>query len=404
MGRTISLVNARRIALAAQGFGRARSSARSNWRGIRHAIQRMGLLQIDSISVLVRSHYLPAFSRVGTYEIAKLDTKAFHPVRRELFEYWGHEASLLPFHMHPLLRWRMTRAERLEGVYTEIAKFVGERRSYVATVLAEVEQRGPLSARELSNPGRGRGSGLWEWNDNKTALEYLFWCGRVTTVTRRRFERVYDLTERILPSAVIELPTPFEADAQRELIRIAGCALGIGTESDLRDYFRLPAVDAKRCVAELVESGDLLEVQVEGWRQRAYLDPNARIPRHIQGAALLSPFDPLIWERARTERLFNFRYRLEIYTPAPKRQYGYYVLPFLLDERLVARVDLKADRPTGSLCVLAAYGEAGEDRDGVAEALARELHMLAAWLGLERVVLGRRGNLAQALRAQTTLK
>ncbi len=389
---------ARRIVLAAQGFGQRRGPGRADWRRVRRAIERMGLLQIDSVSVLVRSHYLPAFSRVGAYDRAKLDTKAFDPRRRELFEYWGHEASLLPLAAHPLLRWRMARAERLEGIYSGTARFVRERRDYIAAVLAEVERRGPVRARDF-NDGRRRG-GMWERHDGKVALEYLFWSGRVTAVTRRGFERIYDLTERVLPADIVALPTPPEADAQRALVRIAGRALGIATEADLRDYFRLATADAKRCVAELVEAGDLRPVRVEGWRQPAYLDAGARLPRRVGGSALLSPFDPLIWERARTERLFGFRYRLEIYTPAPKRRHGYYVLPFLLDERLVARVDLKSDRAASTLRVLAAHGEAGTDPDGVAAALADELRRLAAWLGLDRVTIGRRGDLATVLRRQ----
>ena len=389
---------ARRIALAAQGFGDRRPGDRANWTRVRRAIERMGLLQIDSVSALVRSHYLPAFSRIGPYDRAKLDAKAFDPRHRDFFEYWGHEASLLPLAMHPLLRWRMAQTERLEGISGGLARFVRERREYIATVLSEVRERGPLSSRDFNDPSHRRE--MWEWHDGKIALEYLFGCGHVTVLTRRGFERIYDLTERVLPPDVIALPTPPEADAQRQLVRIATRALGIATEADLRDYFRLPTADAKRCVAELVEAGDLRPVRVEGWRQPAYLDPGARLPRRIRGSALLSPFDPLIWERARTERLFGFRYRLEIYTPAPKRRHGYYVLPFLLDERLVARVDLKSDRPAATLRVLAAHGEPGTNHGDVAAALADELHRLTSWLGLDRVTVGRRGDLATALRRQ----
>ncbi|MDH3691306.1 MAG: winged helix DNA-binding domain-containing protein, partial [Gammaproteobacteria bacterium] len=335
------------------------------------------------------------------YDMAKLDAKTFQPRHRELFEYWGHEASLLPFRMHPLFRWRMARAERLEGVYREIAKLVQERRSFVDDVLMQIAQRGPLSARDL-NSGSG-GGGYWEWHDDKTALEYLFWAGHVTAVTRRGFERVYDLSERVLPGEVIGLPTPTEEDAQRELIRISSRALGVATESDLRDYFRLRAADAKSRVTELTESGDLLPVRVEGWRQQAYLNPDAHMPRHVRGSALLSPFDPLIWERARTERLFNFRYRLEIYTPKSKRQYGYYVLPFLHDEQLAARVDLKADRAGSILLVLAAYGESEIEDQPVVAALACELQRLACWLGLEHIAIHRRDNLGNLLNQRISM-
>jgi uncharacterized protein YcaQ len=362
----------------------------------------MGLLQIDSISAVVRSHYLPAFSRLGPYDRARLDTKAFDPRRRELFEYWGHEASLLPLDLQPLLRWRMARAERLDGLYSGIADFVRRKRTYVDEVLEELGRRGPSSARDFNE--RGAGQGMWDWHDGKAALEYLFWCGRVTAVTRQGFERIYDLTERALPAAVLERPTPPEDEAQRALLLIAARALGVATEADLRDYFRLSAADAKGRVAELVEAEALVPVQVESWRQPAFLDPDARMPRRVRGAALVSPFDPLVWERARAERLFGFRYRIEIYTPAPKRQYGYYVLPFLLDERLVARVDLKSDRTAGALRVLAAHGEDGIQAGRVAEALAGELRRMTDWLGLEAVAVEQRGDLAGVLgRAVPTL-
>ena len=396
----ISLAQARRITLAAQGFGQPQSQTRATWPRVRKAIERMGLLQIDSINVLVRSHYLPAFSRVGAYNIATFDTKAFDPHRRELFEYWGHEASLLPFALHPLLRWRMARAKELKGVYGHVVRAVRGQRRYIDSVLDEIRERGPLSARELSN--RGRSGGSWRWGDGKTALEYLFWSGQITAYTRRRFERVYDLTERVLPPDIIALPTPTESEAQRELVRRAARALGVATEADLRDYFRLPTTNTKRCITELVENGDLLLVQVDDWRGRAYLDPHARIPRRVSGSALLSPFDPLIWGRSRTERLFGFRYRLEIYTPAEKRKHGYYVLPFLLNERLVARVDLKVDRSSQTLCVLAVHGEAGIDKEHVVQALAQELYRLTAWLSLKNITLTRRGNLARRLRAPLT--
>lgn len=398
----LSLAQARRIALAAQGFGRRLANGqvdgeRAGWRRMRGAIEQMGLLQIDSVNVLARSHYLPVFSRVGAYDQARLDLKTFHPRRRALFEYWAHEASLLPMATQPLLRWRMERAAKGQGIYKGYVTFARERKAYIREVLAEIADRGALAARELSDPGT-RSKAMWARNKGKTALEFLFWSGRVTAATRRNFERVYDLTERVIPADILALPTPAEEDAQRELLRIAARAHGVATESDLRDYFRLPTTACKRHLEELVEAGDLLPAQVEGWRQTAYLAPDAKLPRWVRGAALLSPFDPLIWERARTERLFGFRYRIEIYTPAPKRKHGYYVLPFLLDERLVARVDLKADRATATLRAKAIHGEPEIDEDEVAAALAPELRRMADWLGLDRVSIGRRGDLSPALR------
>lgn len=388
---------ARRIALHAQGFGMPRDGAADDAAGILRAVERMGLLQIDSVNVLVRAHYLPIFSRHGGYDSAVLDRHAFDPVQRTLFEYWAHEASLLPLETYPLLRWRMARAERLEGVSREGRKFVRARRRLIDDVLAELMARGPLSAREIGGERRAKKGGWWNRHDGKIALEHLFHIGRVGAATRRGFERVYDVIERVMPAAILARPVPDEAEAQRALLRIAARAFGVATEADLRDYFRLPVAAARLRIREMVEAGELLPAQVEGWRHAAYLDPSAEPARPSESAALISPFDPLIWYRDRTERLFDFRYRIEIYTPAPKRRFGYYVLPFLLGERLVARVDLKADRARGTLLVPAAHGETGIEPGHAVEPLARELHTLARWLGLSRVVVGRRGDLAKPL-------
>lgn len=396
--QSLTLSQARRIALAAQGFGQRKHDGVSNWRRVRSAIDRMGLLQMDSISVTVRSHYLPAFSRVGPYDMDRLNEKSFHPRKRELFEYWAHEASLLPMEMHPLLRWRMRRAERFEGIWKGIAELCTERPEYVESVFNQIRERGPLSSREF-NAG-GKSGGMWNWHEGKTALEYLFWTGQITAHSRQGFERYYDLTERVIPESVLALPTPAEEDAMRELLRISARALGIATEADLRDYFRLPASDAKRRVAELVEMGDLEPVSVQGWSQTAYLTPDAKLPRWIRGATLLTPFDPLVWERNRTERLFGFKYRIEIYTPAHKRQYGYYVLPFLHDDKLVARVDLKADRSSSILRVIGAFGETETDVPSVAHELHKELERYARWLGLNRIVISDNGDLALPLIAE----
>ncbi len=391
----INQKQARRIALSAQGFGKRKTAGEPGWRQVRPVIGRMGLLQIDSVNVLLRSHYMPAYSRAGGYDRAMLDEKAFHPTRRRLFEYWAHEASLLPLEIQPLLRWRMAQAERGEGIYKGLAKFARERRDFVEAALRQIANEGPLTARALNNSGKRRGP-WWGRSDGKIALEYLFWCGRVTTATRRGFERVYDLTERVIPAEILARPTPSEGEAQRALMLAAAKCHGIATETDLRDYYRLPAKAARACLEALVESGDLVTCAVEGWRKPGFLHQSARA-RRISGRALLTPFDPLIWERSRAERLFGFRYRIEIYTPAPKRLFGYYVLPFLLDEGLVARVDLKADRQTSTLQVLSSHGEAGIDQGRVAEQLHRELQDLARWLGLDHMKIHRRGELARAL-------
>ena len=391
MVETLSLPAARRIALAAQGFGMARPARALDWGDVRRVLDRIGLLQIDSVNVLARAHYLPLFSRLGPYPRTLLEDAAWGRPRR-LFEYWAHEASLLPLELQPLLRWRMARAERGEGTWGGLKPYAGPRRAEAEAILAQIADRGPLAVSELEGP-RGAG-GWWGWSDTKRATEWLFWAGKVTTKTRRgSFERVYDLPERVLPAGVLNAPTPTEADAHRALLAIAGRALGIATTGDLRDYFRLGPDDAKPRIAELVEMGELLPVQVEGWSQPAYLHPGARRPRRISARALLAPFDPLIWERSRTERLFGLRYRIEIYTPADKRTHGYYVLPFLLGDRLVARVDLKADRKREVLMVQSAHLEDGAPAD-TAEHLAAELADMARWLDLGRVESANSGWLA----------
>jgi uncharacterized protein YcaQ len=383
MTERVSLAVARRIALAAQGFGRRRPETATG-RHLGRTVARLGLHQIDSVNVLVRAHYLPAFSRIGVYDRTLVDRAAWGPRReRRLFEYWAHEASLLPLSLHPLLRWRMAQAERGEIGWGSLRAYAGERRGEAEAVLERIRGEGPLAASDFED-GKGKG-GWWEWGDSKRALEWLFWAGLVTTSTRRSsFERVYDLTERVIPAAILALPTPAPADAQRALVDQAAAALGIATETDLRDYFRLKPEPARRAVAELVEEGVLLPAQVEGWTRPAYLHRDARRPRRISGQALLAPFDPLVWERSRTERLFGFRYRIGIYTPAEKRTHGYYVLPFLLDERLVARVDLKADRKESRLLVQQTTLEPGAPADA-SERLGKELALVARWLGLEAV-------------------
>ena len=394
---SLSLAQARRIALAAQGFGEPRAQAEAGKRHLRRAIEHLGVLQIDSVNVLARAHTLPPFSRLGRYRVQDLDALAYGGRRRALFEYWGHEASLLPVALQPLLRWRMARAARGVGIYGAIARFGRERRALIEEVRREIADRGALSASELSHEHKGEG-GWWGWSDGKRALEWLFWAGEITTAKRRgTFERVYDLTARVLPQSVIEAPTPSEPDAQRQLVRIAARALGVATERCLRDYYRLGPADGKARVAELVEAGELTQVSVEGWGAAAYLHRDARLPRRMQAQALLAPFDPLIWQRERAEALFGARIRIEIYTPREKREFGYYVLPLLLGDRIVARVDLKADRAASTLRVQAAHAEPDASRPALIDPLAAELRLMATWLGLARIRVERRGDIAHGL-------
>ncbi|HTU11858.1 MAG TPA: crosslink repair DNA glycosylase YcaQ family protein [Allosphingosinicella sp.] len=377
---TLSLKAARRIALAAQGLGVPRPATVTRGH-LARTVDRLGLHQIDSVNVLARAHYLPAFSRLGAYDRGLIDEAAWgRGSRRRLFEYWAHEASLLPLDLHPLLRWRMEQAARGERGWKSLRAFAHQRRPEAEAILKRIAAEGPLGASDFDH-GKSR-SGWWEWGDTKQALEFLFWSGRITTATRRgSFERVYDLAERVIPPAILALPSPAPHDAHKALVERAARAMGVATAADLRDYFRLDLEDNRRAVASLVEDGRLLPVAVEGWRQPAFLHPEARHPRRIGGHALLVPFDPLIWERARTERLFGFRYRIEIYTPAHKRLHGYYVLPFLMDGALVARVDLKSDRQAGRLLVQKVSYEDGAPPE-TAERLSAELALMAEWLGL----------------------
>ena len=395
---SLSLAQARRIAIAAQGFGAPRSQEVASKRQLRRVIEHLGVLQIDSVNVLARAHTLPPFSRLGRYTSDDLSALAYGGRKRALFEYWGHVASLLPIGSQPLFRWRMARASRGIGIYGALARFGRERHALIDEVRREIADRGALAAGELSHQHKGEG-GWWGWSDGKRALEWLFWAGEITTATRRgTFERVYDLTERVLPRTVLEAPTPTEPDAQRELMRIAARALGVATERCLRDYFRLGPAEGKARVDELVEAGELIPVAVETWDRPAYLHRDARWPRRMEGRALVAPFDPLIWQRERAEALFGARIRIEIYTPKrAKRSFGYYVLPLLLGDRIVARVDLKADRAASTLRVQTAHAEPGATAGEVIEPLAAELRLMADWLGLERIRVERRGDLAKPL-------
>lgn len=370
---------ARRIALGAQGFGQKRSGAAGRHH-LRQLLNRLHLHQIDSVNVLSRAHYLPAFSRLGRYDRIAMDALAWgKPRERKLFEYWAHEASLLPFEFHPLLRWRMAQADRGEAGWTGMRVYATERRNEAMALLDRIRIDGPMAVSDFeSHKGQ---TGWWEWSDTKRALEWLFWAGHITTASRRgNFERVYDLTERVIPAAILNKQTPSDADAHRALIQCAAQAHGIATSGELRDYFRQSPRDAMPAIHSLAEEGILVPVHVPGWRH-AWLHRDARRPRRVDAQALLVPFDPLIWERDRTERLFGFRYRIEIYIPAEKREYGYYVLPFLLGDSLVARVDLKADRKAGRLIVQSMHFEAGAPSDS-RDALEEELSRMAQWLDL----------------------
>jgi uncharacterized protein YcaQ len=399
---SLSLPQARRVALAAQGFTDPAPGGAHTVRHLRRVLRRVNLLQMDSVNVLQRAHYLPLYSRLGPYPTALLDRAAY--VRpRGLFEYWGHEASLIPVELQPLLRWRMAAAH--DSAWGGMRRIAVEQPELVAWVLDEVRQRGPITAAEIEHDApRPTGHWGWNWSEVKRALEWLFWTGEVVAAERTTsFARRYDLPERVLPAAVLATPTPAPADAWRALVELSARALGVAAEPELRDYFRLPLAGARQAVAELVEAGVLRPVTVAGWRHPAYLHREAKLPRRVDAATLISPFDPLIWERARTERLFDLSYRIEIYVPAAQRTFGYYVLPFLLGDRFAARVDLKADRKAGVLQVPAAWLEPTAEPGETAAALAVELRRMAGWLGLGAVAAPERGDLAGSLAAELAL-
>lgn len=393
---------ARRAVLAAQGFADARPSGTVTRAHLQRVLGRLHLLQLDSVNVAVRAHYMPLFSRLGAYPRDLVDGAAWsHSARRPrlLAEYWAHEACLLPVGDWPLL---LSGAKR-RGWWKHYGPLVEREPGLVSDVLAAVKELGPVGAGALEDALGGRstprppGATWWERSEVKRICEYLFGVGELTTGTRVHFQRRYDLPERVLPAAVLAAPPVPDDEAARRLVRKAVAALGVATEPEVRDYYRLGPERNSRALAELVEAGEVERITVRGWRRPAFRVPGARVPRRVTGRALLCPFDPLIWERARAERLFGFRYRIEIYVPEPKREFGYYVFPFLLDGRLVARVDLKSERTTGTLRVKGAFVEEGVDEVRVAAELAAELRVMAEWLGLDAVEVGDRGGLATRL-------
>jgi uncharacterized protein len=390
--KKLTLDQARRCALAAQGFTGPRTPGRVDVRHYRKVLDRLGVVQLDSVNVFSRTHYLPFFSRLGPYRRESLDDWLWGS--GEIFEYWAHMASVVPTETHRLFRWRMDQS----GTWGEFQNVINHKPEYIQDVLEQVRMMGPIQTSDLKDPGTRRGEGaMWNWSDGKIALEYLFVKGAVTTAARPNFTRLYDLTERVIPARHLEAPTPDVEAAQSELLVMGAAALGVGTAEDLADYYRIRMPVARPLIDRLVETGALVEVQVEGWNKPAYLHPEATIPRQATGTALLSPFDNLVFHRERVERLFNFHYRIEIYVPGPKRVYGYYVLPFMLDGDLVARVDLKTDRQAKALLVRGAFAEPGVDRVAVGLALREELELVAAWLGLDEVRVTRNGDLADQL-------
>jgi uncharacterized protein len=410
---TITAAAARRAALAAQGFAEPRPSGPVSRRHLGRLVERLRLLQLDSVNVAVRAHYMPVFSRLGGYPMSLLDEAAWsHSARRPrlLVEYWAHEASLLPVQDWPLLQ---SGAKR-KGWWRHYHELVEREPALVTDVLAAVKEVGPVGAGALeqllgagSGVPRPKGASWWSRSDVKRICEFLFGTGELTTGTRVNFQRLYDLPERVLPPDVLAAP-PVESDeAARRLIGYAGAALGVATEVELRDYYRMGPETCRTAVRELVDAGELEPVEVRGWTKVGYRRPGARMPRKVAARALLCPFDPLVWERARTERLFDFRYRIEIYTPAEKREHGYYVFPFLLDDALVARVDLKTDRVANVLRVPGAFSQPGAEAPRVAAELAAELRLMADWLELDDVLVGERGDLiaplARALAARPAI-
>lgn len=382
---------ARRYALAAQGFTDGRAPGRTDVRHFRKVVDSVGLIQLDSVNVFSRAHYMPFFSRIGPYDLDALDEWLWGS--GEMFEYWGHEASLIPSPRHRLFRWRMSQALK----WKRFVALEEEHPEYVEDVFRQVAERGPLRTRDLEAPGERDATQMWGWSNGKVALEALFLKGKVTAADRPNFIRMYDLPERVIPKQHLNSETPGHDEALAELLMLSAAAMGVATADDLADYYRIRMPAARPVLRRLVEAGDLVEVEVEGWDRPGYLHPDAKLPRSARGTALLSPFDNLIWYRPRVERLWDFHYRIEIYVPEQDRVHGYYVLPFLWNGDLVARVDLKTDRRDNALQVRGAFAEPGVDKRAVGRALRKELELVASWLGLDDVVVARNGDLHDSL-------
>ena len=383
---SLSIADARRIALAAQGFDTARPKTKATQRQIDALISRLGVIQIDSVNVLVRSQELPLFARLGNHDRNAIP-KATDA--QKLFEYWGHEAAHLPVDLHPLFRWKMEAARTGKVTHWGLTSFYEENKAFVKRTLKHVEKNGPTTSRELSTRTEKKGT-WWDWDEAKVALEYLFLTGELMSRGRGSdFARVYDTPDRVLPEDVLNAPTPSEHDARKQLLVRSAIAQGVATMSDLADYYRQKLATVKPLIAELVEEDELRTVAVDGWTEKAFVHRNAKLPKYLHANALLSPFDSLVWCRPRNERLFDFHYRIEIYTPKEKRKFGYYVLPFMMNGEMVGRVDLKADRANGVLLAHSVHAEKGVKRLSINDALSAELDAMASWLGLERVQIGR---------------
>ena len=384
---SLSIADARRIALAAQGFDTARPKTKATQRNVDALISRLGVIQIDSVNVLVRSQELPLFARLGNHNRNAIPRAT---QQQKLFEYWGHEAAHLPVDLHPLFRWKMDAARTGRVTHWGLTSFYEENKAFVKRTLKHVEKHGPTTSRELSTRTEKKGT-WWDWDEAKVALEYLFLTGELMSRGRGTdFARIYDTPERVLPQQIFDAPTPSEHDARKQLLIRSTIAQGVATASDLADYYRQKLATVKPLIDELLEEGELRAVEVEGWMEKAFVHRKAKLPKELHATALLSPFDSLVWCRPRNERLFNFHYRIEIYTPKEKRKFGYYVMPFMLNGEMVGRVDMKADRASGVLLAQSVHTEKGVKRSSINEALTAELEAMATWLGLDRVQIGRR--------------
>jgi uncharacterized protein YcaQ len=383
---TLSIADARALALAAQGFDTPRPANKATQRHVNSLISRLGVIQIDSVNVLVRSQELPLFSRLGNHESNAIP-KATES--HKLFEYWGHEAAHLPVEIHPLFRWKMEAARLGKARHWGLTSFYDDNKTFVKRMLKHVETNGPTTARELSTRTEKRGADKktwWDWDESKTALEYLFLTGQLMSRGRGTdFARIYDTPERVLPMNILNAPTPTEHSARKQLLVRSAIAQGVATATDLADYYRQKPAVVKPMIAELLVEGELREVAVDGWTEKAFVHRSAKLPKQLHATALLSPFDSLVWCRPRNERLFDFHYRIEIYTPKEKRKFGYYVLPFMMNGQMVGRVDLKADRANSKLLVHSVHTEKGIKRATISDALDNELRAMALWLELDEV-------------------